>query len=439
MKKAESRKKMGKSERFFELVAPQKIADELLFQTDESRFTREYCDKVWTSIVGLIKGLLADDIKPLVPAIGRNGLQCYNLSALAQRFLYRFPDMVDLVSRLSDRNQYDEYLELFRSCCEEMDLYRSALVKNKELWCLRVFTEVLEQESVPCALLFNGMADFIRRGGRLRKTKQKYQERVRDSKDVLKSCSEYFNTLSKLYPRLLAIRVDLFYQKMVGIPPDMEDLDRDFSRLLANSRSNKTVFGGKIGHVAKLEYGVFKGPHLHLVMFFDGAKRDPRAHWHLARSLGEYWKKVATKGQGEYYNCHSDYAEFERRGVCGIGLLHRDDEIKKNNFRKHILRYLCKVSSFARPRRFPEMRLIRKGEITPKMRYRRDRPRKEKPPCMLEILKEQIDHERRALSKREENNHLLPPIDPCRLLDLNGHLSADTNELSDVVSSSSEC
>lgn len=421
MSLSKSSSSRGGESSYFREVAPDKLWSEIQVKASDSRFTRDYCDKVWTWITKFCEELLNDDIKLLVPSIARGGFQSYDFSPLANRFYFHIPEMIELASLLSDRNIYDEYTELFLSCCTEMGLSSNGLLKNKELWYVKLYEDSLNEERIACANLVNNMAEYIRREGRLRKSREKNQDRKREAKRSIKANAKYFNTLSRIYPKLIAIRVDLFYRQMVGIPPNLEDLNRHLEIMLANSRSNKTVFGGKVGHLAKIEYGVRKGPHLHLVIFFDGAERDFRRHWNLANAIGEYWKDVITKGQGDYYNCHTDYPLFEMRGVCGIGLLHRDDEQRKSNFRRYVLMYLCKLNSFAKPRNFPGMRLIRRGVITKKMERKLEKPWRHPNPSW-QALEEEPTRYREFLSKLTEIPLLVEPMDGMSRAMLEKHL-----------------
>lgn len=407
---------MDRSLEVFKEVAPEKLQSELLATQVDGRYTRNYCERIWSSIGKFSVALLDDDVKPMVTAIGRDGLKRYDLSTVADRYLPLFPEMVKFVGALSDRNVYDEYTELFMSCCRDLGLVRHRLLDPKERWYSKYFRELIRDEQIERAELFDAVVEYIRREGRLRNVRQRSKERERDAKETYKSCVAYFDALCALYPKLLVVRVDLFYRKMVGIPPNMEDLERDFGRMLANRRSNQKVFGGEIGYIAKLEYGLLKGPHLHLVMFFNGAKRNPLHHSHLGYAVGEYWKTVVTKNQGGYFNCNADTTSYISKGVCGIGLVGRNAEFAQN-FKDYILRYICKLNAFAKPRYFPKMRLIRKGVVTLEMRARKIRRNRA---AWISREKERVRYRRLQMKSRGAIPCLEPiSAESCAMLERN--------------------
>lgn len=149
----------------------------------------------------------------------------------------------------------------------------------------------------------------------------------------LKSAKEYVDALQENYSKLNVIRVDLSYKKDECENITLEDINKDFNRLL-NNRRNNSIFDENVGYMAKKEHGDDKGLHIHAIFFYDGQK----THKDIlkANQIGGYWKKEITKNKGLYYNCNMN--DYEDKG---IGILNHNDKKKRANLDKAI-DYLCK-------------------------------------------------------------------------------------------------
>lgn len=103
--------------------------------------------------------------------------------------------------------------------------------------------------------------------------KKAYYRAVRDN---LKSYKDYVKALFNKYARLLVVRVDLGYYKMVqtSYQQFITDIDTFLKKI-----SYHPVFQNKVGYIWKLEYGLQKGFHVHLLVFFDGAILYRQTNW----------------------------------------------------------------------------------------------------------------------------------------------------------------
>lgn len=72
------------------------------------------------------------------------------------------------------------------------------------------------------------------------------------------------------------------------------------------------------GFLAKLEYGLLRGYHFHVLVFLNGHVRQQ--HVLIAKWLGEHWAKVICEGQGRYWNCNPRCYRFP-----GIGVINYND------------------------------------------------------------------------------------------------------------------
>ena len=145
--------------------------------------------------------------------------------------------------------------------------------------------------------------------------------------------------------RVLVIRVDFNYlhQYKDAITCDLAIEHRN--RLLDNRRRNRTLFAHLLGYAWAFEHGNYAydgmkgtGFHHHFVFFFDGAERQEDIS--IGLGILNYWRSVITHGMGHGYVSNFDKEKFENMGQLGIGMIHRDDQLKRNNLLAYALSYL---------------------------------------------------------------------------------------------------
>lgn len=151
--------------------------------------------------------------------------------------------------------------------------------------------------------------------------------------------------------RLLALRVDLSYQQDDS-HPFLSDKERQVKGLQAkedlecflNNMASNTLFNHMRGYACKLEYGMSKGFHYHLLFLFDGSKvqRDIC----IAKMIGEYWESI-TQGNGRnglYYNCNANKDKYDDN--CGIGMINHYDKEMIANLKNNVAPYLIKPDEY---------------------------------------------------------------------------------------------
>lgn len=165
----------------------------------------------------------------------------------------------------------------------------------------------------------------------------------------MRSLRRYIDQLFKRYARLLVLRIDLGYAKsphmMLSESQALEKYHIARShreRFYSNSRNN-SLFDHLVGHVWKLEYGLDKGFHYHVMLFFDGSK--VREDVNLAKRIGDYWSKVITNGEGVYWNCNANKNDYRN---CGIGMINHFDHNRRKNLIEYAGCYLVKSDLFSR-------------------------------------------------------------------------------------------
>ncbi|WP_352287697.1 inovirus-type Gp2 protein [Psychrobacter sp. GW64-MNA-CIBAN-0177] len=151
----------------------------------------------------------------------------------------------------------------------------------------------------------------------------------------------YIRNLIKHYSRLLFVRVDLKYSQESSHLITIEDFNLHMTKLREFIGNKKTCFANLQGNAWALEQGGIEGGlHCHLLLIYDGAKRQN--DWYLAKEVGEKWRSI-TENMGAYYNYHDAETKrrFEENGKLGIGMIHRDNPQQVENA-VHTALYLTK-------------------------------------------------------------------------------------------------
>jgi|688.fasta_scaffold56855_3 hypothetical protein len=177
---------------------------------------------------------------------------------------------------------------------------------------------------------------------------------------AFKEMKKYVDTLFSICANQVVIRLDLGYTSGSNIA--LEQFERDLTRFFDAVR-NVPLFNGYKGHIMKIEFGVSRGLHAHLILFFDGGKRKGSSHAYLAQEIGEYWMNKIVKTNGFYWNVNDNEAHYEKLETSGIGIVHVTDTAKLKKLKNLVLGYLCCAKQYIKPRNKPKMRLIRRGDM----------------------------------------------------------------------------
>lgn len=183
----------------------------------------------------------------------------------------------------------------------------------------------------------------------------------------------YLSALRELYARLLVVRLDLGYLRVFrkdGPEIDPVTVKDHWEKLYWYLNKN---FPSLVGFVWKLEYGVFKSYHYHVILFFDG--NEVREDVTLGERIGEEWKRNITGGSGSYWNCNARKEQFERMGRLGIGDIRHDDADSWANLERAAL-YLVKVDWYVRLNAPGVGRTFGRGALPAPRKDRRGRPRR---------------------------------------------------------------
>lgn len=163
---------------------------------------------------------------------------------------------------------------------------------------------------------------------------QRCHERVEKNRREVQS---YVDRLFQLHSRLLLVRVDLGYQKHIiqddDHPLEISRVINDRKRLINHVQRN---YGDALeGFVWKLEKGLLKSYHYHMLFLFNG--REKHGDIAIAHQIGQYWRERIVKGEGTYFNCNTNHYN-----ESGIGMIEHHDHVKRGYLEEHVIDYLVK-------------------------------------------------------------------------------------------------
>lgn len=163
-------------------------------------------------------------------------------------------------------------------------------------------------------------------------------------------------------PKLMVVRIDLGYGKEHA-SASMDRIIDDWAALKAFITTN---FPSYLSHVVKLEYGLQKGAHMHVLLLFNGAM--VRQDVTIAKLIGEHWSKVTTGGMGVYFNCNA--APYKNRfSYCGVGVFNKLDEATVAGFQA-VADYITKPDPLVTLMMPSEKRFYRAHLVLPERRRR---------------------------------------------------------------------
>lgn len=203
-------------------------------------------------------------------------------------------------------------------------------------------------------------------------TRKKIRDTRKGAKKRAKEYRKYVLRLLAVRTPLNVIRIDLAYKK--GVKASIEKIIEDLKHFHRNMRHNPRLFMHIFGYIEKIEYGLSKGIHVHLLLFYT-SERQSSSNVYLAQSIGEYWVNEITHGNGHYWNNNAYEDHYRRLGRLGIGEIHAHDAAGIY-WLCHDVDYFCKEEQFIKPIANPKTKLLRRGAMPELSSPKRGRPRK---------------------------------------------------------------
>lgn len=205
---------------------------------------------------------------------------------------------------------YSEHIEAFWQGCQHVDvLNTNGLLSEREVEALVDHIAIYVKNPV---------------------FRRSVSDRRNNTKDNRASIEEYASYLhGGGHSRLLVVRVDFNYRMENQHDIKIDDVYRHLDKM-RRAKSRLSFFENLVGSGWCIEQGVTRGYHIHAVYYFKGAKH--KNDWYMANHIGQLWVSV-TEGLGTFYSCNTpaEKAKYERKGMLGVGMIHRDDAEACNN------------------------------------------------------------------------------------------------------------
>lgn len=188
-----------------------------------------------------------------------------------------------------------------------------------------------------------------------------------------KNCAgliKYFDRHFELRSKLVFLRIDLGISKSSNDSVSYEEIKRYKNSLMAylKKKYSKEIF---LGFAWKLEYGIEKGYHYHLLLIFNG--RHVREDIVIAKLIGDHWNDVITSGKGVYHNCNANKFDYK---YLAIGTINQFDVELRSNL-NNVATYLTKTDYHIKIVAPNNDQVFRKGNMPTLPTHRFGRPRRE--------------------------------------------------------------
>lgn len=290
-------------------------------------------------IESFVNGVLASDKPGFIWTGNKPRYGIAIPTTLGKRYFRLLSRPLDLPQR---EHLFSEQVELFLSCAREIgfppcDQGPPNLLVPVSAAVDATGSSLEARPNQRLGDVFNALIDKIRYEGRTEAFRKKLQYRQTKAKRQSRSASGYVDRLFEVCSRLLVMRIDLEYPVAMAHEVTLSQARADLKHLFDNKRSNR-LFDPLLGYIWKLEDGIKRGLHFHVVLFFDGSRS--RQDRHLAEKIGRYWTDRITQGRGNYHNCNRDKGTYR---YCGIGMISHDDVVKRQNLMNRVIHYFVKT------------------------------------------------------------------------------------------------
>lgn len=224
-----------------------------------------------------------------------------------------------LLSIYREDHDYSEHLQAFWDSCVAVGLMN-------EKGGLGSSFDVLLQSGECRVRLVQDLIINLSHQVRGKEFKRRESDRRYEMSGKRERLSKYARAVIKSRVRVLIVRGDLGYRKDSGI--EIADVFRHIAALRQMIQRRQGIFADILGYALCIEQGESREYHIHFAYFLSG--REHQRDGYYAKQLGVVWKGI-TGEAGSYFNCHVNKAKYERLGLCGIGMIHRDNELEVEN------------------------------------------------------------------------------------------------------------
>lgn len=286
---------------------------------------------------------------------------------IAVELSYVFRENSDLINQISLQRinlpaALGEFLKLLSSI---KDIFEYRYIGKFENWLWPSFED--DKSFVVCG----EYCPYVNLVGELEKI-QKLLEKQDDSADRLVR-SNYSSACDVMYrafsnsSKVLVIRVDVGFSKGACLPlfndrgkqigdhpmVTIKDFKNHINSFLKLIGSDDLLGRDLMEYIVKIEYGIAKGLHAHVLLLVNGHKRQQDIT--IAKIIGDAWVKLVGSDIGVYWNCNARKKDYSQ---LGLGMVCRTDAEVIEVIKSKILRYLVKydvilsISKFKGTRKF---------------------------------------------------------------------------------------
>lgn len=283
------------------------------------------------------------------------------ITPLGKRFREKGKDW-ELASRVASIPSY--YIDVFMAHPIVEVIYKMNV--EHDIQCAFELNLNYSPRGIPMYEYIEKWIDVIKKKTISKAFKKKVSNITGNSKKRVRRMNNIHQKIMTCCARIVVCRVDLFYKMKFRSLKTLEDFESDYNRLMTNIKRNKAIYDGLLAVIAKMEYGEYKGLHVHMLFFYNGRHvyRDDRK----AEMIGRYWNDVVTKGEGQFFSTNRSAAkkalsQYIRVPVdmLGIGVIHRSDQEKITQL-KVVFRYFGKYEQNLRVEGKRKFRAFRTSE-----------------------------------------------------------------------------
>ena len=197
-----------------------------------------------------------------------------------------------------------------------------------------------------CANALNSFVKKFRVEYNTVKFKERLNKHIRRVNKNRKGIEDFINYILEGHSRILAIRIDCSYRQKEDLTAEdlaihiAEEYARDHLKLFMQQIKKRHEFEYTLGYVIKMERGIKKGLHFHMLFFMDSRKHQKDIL--LADMFGNVWEEV-TDGEGLYFNCNK---KWKNSPLCAVGTIHREDHEKIAGLKNDVITYMTKIDEY---------------------------------------------------------------------------------------------
>lgn len=294
--------------------------------------------------------------------LNRKNHKIIRCDSLGKNILSMIDNITNIILAMSETHDIDPNVKLFIDAAKAANIVGCGYIANN------LIDDYANK-------IFDRLTGFVKHIRDYDDTELKKQESnaYRASQKNHISVIEYLNKLFSIHSRILVVRVDLAYGAKHTASTSIDDVKKHRDNLFRRMHKMKN-FDAWIGHVWKLEYGLKKGYHYHMLFMFDGSK--VRQDITIGLNIGQLWSEKITDSKGVYFNCNAYKYKYK---YCGLGMVNYYEKEKIEGIHKAIS-YFIKIDRFIKLRSKQIGRTLGKGEIR-KSKNNAGRPRSKSRAC----------------------------------------------------------